>query len=202
MAAGRGLDLWAFTLVTPHAVYPPPTIGHIRLQLWSDIAYGARGLQYFTFATPGGTDFVWGSGLVDKDGRPGPAYSLAREANAEIRRVESLILRWKSVAVCHSEPLPEGTRGLTGEGPVFSATGAPLVIGIFSDGPERYVVCVNRDYERARTAVIGFSPDVRQALEVVKNDRPPVRIVWPVSQTERISVLEFEPGGARIFRLK
>ncbi|MGZ7066025.1 MAG: hypothetical protein ACXVI6_06695, partial [Candidatus Aminicenantales bacterium] len=96
MAIERGLDLWAFTLVTPHAVYPPPTAGHIRLQLFSDIAYGAKGLQYFTFGTPGGTDYEWGSGLIGKDGRPGPAYPLAREINAEIRRIEGLVLRWKS----------------------------------------------------------------------------------------------------------
>jgi hypothetical protein len=79
MAMERGLDLWAFTLVTPHAVYPPPTAGHIRLQLFSDIVYGAKGLQYFTFGTPGGTDYAWGSGLIGKDGRPGPAYPPARE---------------------------------------------------------------------------------------------------------------------------
>jgi hypothetical protein len=154
MAMERGLDLWAFTLVTPHAVYPPPAIGHIRLQLWSDIAYGAKALQYFTFVTPGGTDFDWGSGLVDKQGRPGPAYPLARQANAEVRRVEGLILRWKSAGVFHSEPVPEGARQLPGDGPVVSTSGAPLVVGVFSDGAARYVLFVNRDYEKPRTAVV------------------------------------------------
>jgi len=202
MAMERGLDLWAFTLVTPHAVYPPPTLGHIRLQLWSDIAYGAKALQYFTFGTPGGTDFDWGSGLVDKQGRPGPAYPLARQANAEIRRCEGLILRWRSVGVYHSEPLPEGTRPLPGDGPVLAVSGAPLVVGLFSDGPEKYVVFVNRDYENPRTAVIRFGDNVLQAREVVKDDRPPARFAWPADQTDRICVLTFEPGAARIFRLK
>jgi hypothetical protein len=202
MALERGLDLWAFTLVTPHAVYPPPTIGHIRLQLWSDIAYGAKGLQYFTFATPGGTDYNWGSGLIDKQGRPGPAYPLARVVNAEIRRVEGLILRWKSVAVFHSEPLPEGTNALAGEGPVSAVSGAPLVIGVFSDGPVRYVLFVNRDYENPRTAVVRFSPDAKEAREVAKDARPPARFSWPTKQNEHVCALDFEPGDARIFRLK
>ena len=202
MAMEHGLDLWAFTLVTPHAVYPSPTIGHIRFQLWSDIAYGARALQYFTFVTPGGTDFDWGSGLVDKQGRPGPAYPLAREANAEVRQVEGLILKWKSVGVYHSEPVPEGARPLAGDGPVVSASGAPLVVGIFRDGAARYVVFVNRDYENARTAVVRFSRDVNEAREVAKNAGPPVRLSWPADQDDRPSVLSFEPGAARVFRIK
>jgi hypothetical protein len=202
MAMERGLDLWAFTLVTPHAVYPPPTLGHIRLQLWSDIAYGAKALQYFTFVTPGGTDFDWGGGLVDKQGRPGPAYPLAREANAEVRRVEGLILRWKSVGVSQSEPLPEGTRPLAGDGPVVSATGAPLVVGFFSDGAARYVLFVNRDYENPRTAIVRFSPDTKEACEVSKDARAPARFAWPSKQNERVCALDFEPGAARIFRVR
>lgn len=202
MAAERGLDVWAFTLVTPHAVYPPPTLGHIRLQLWSDIAYGAKGLQYFTFATPGGTDYDWGTGLVDKQGRAGPAFPLARQVNAEIRRLEGLILKWKSLAVYHSEPIPDGARPLAGDGPVVSASGAPLVIGVFADGAVRYVLLVNRDYEQARTAVIRFAANVREAREVAKTDRPPLRLVWPQDQTERTCVLAFEPGDARIFELR
>jgi len=202
MAMERGLDLWAFTLVTPHAAYLAPTAGHIRLQLFSDIAYGAKGLQYFTFGTPGGTDYNWGSGLIGKDGRPGPAYPLAREVNAEIRRIEGLVLRWKSVAVYHSDPVPDGARPLAAEGPIIGITGAPLVVGVFSDGPAKYVMFVNRDYEKPRTAVIRFAPDVREALEVAKDSHSPARMAWSGDQGERVSVLEFAPGDARIFRVK
>jgi len=201
-ALERGLDFWAFTLSVPHAVYPQPDAGHLRLQLWSDIAYGAKGLQYFTFATPTGTDYDWGIGLMDKQGRPGPAYAAAREVNAEIRRAQDLILRWKSVAVYHSQPVPDGARPLSGEGPVLSAEGAPLVIGVFADGPARYVVFVNRDYEKERTAVVRFPADVREAREVETSRFAPARIAWPDGQDERVCVLEFGPGAARIFRLK
>jgi hypothetical protein len=202
MALERGLDLWAFTLATPHAVYPPPTLGHIRLQLWSDIAYGAKALQYFTFGTPGGTDYDWGSGLMSKDGRPGPAYALARQANAEIRRVEGLILKWTSVAVFHSEPVPVGTLPPAAGGPVTRVSGAPLVIGIFSSGREHYVLLVNRDYANPRTAVVRFASDVREAREIAKRDQPPACLAWPADGSERTAVLAFEPGDARIFLLR
>jgi hypothetical protein len=202
MAMERGLDLWAFTLVTPHAVYPPPAEGHVRLQIFSDIVYGSKGLQYFTFGTPGGTDYDWGSGLIGKNGRPGPAYSLAREVNAEIRRIEALVLRWKPLAVYHSEPVPEGARPLAPEGHVIGITGAPLIVGVFSDGPATYVMFVNRDYERPRTAIVHFAAVAQEAQEIAKNNRPQVRLAWPAVQGERVCVLEFGAGDARIFRLK
>lgn len=202
MAMERGLDFWAFTLVTPHAVYPPPSAGHIRLQLFSDIAYGAKGLQYFTFATPGGTDYNWGSGLIDKEGRPGPAYALAREINAEIRRIEGLILRWHSLAVYHSEPVPEGARPLAGEGHIAGVSGAPLVIGVFSDGPATYIMFVSRDYLKPRTAVVRFAADVRGVWEVNKSGAAPMHLSWPADQSEHVCVIELAAGDARIIRLK
>lgn len=207
-ALANGLDFWAFTLCTPHVVYPPPTAAHIRLQLFSDIAYGAKGLQYFTYGTPGGSD-EFGVGLVDREGRPGPAYSLACEVNAEIRRIEDLVLRWTSLAVFHSEPVPEGAHAIPAGGIVTGVSGAPLVMGIFtdrlaasSDKPAVYVMFVNRDYERPRTAVVSFGPAVRGAVEVDKGARPPSRFAWPAGSSSPTCVLDFAPGDARIFRLK
>jgi hypothetical protein len=202
MALERGLDLWAFTLVTPHAVYPPPAAGHIRLQLWSDIAYGAKALQYFTFVTPGGTDYAWGSGLVDKSGRPGPAYAMAREINGEIRLIESLILRWKSVTVYHTGPLPPGTRGPGAGDPVLAAEGAPLLVALLADGPALYLVLVNEDYERPGSTVLRLAPDVREVREVAVRARPAVRLSWPAGSGEHVCRLEFDPGEARVFRLR
>ena len=45
-----GKPLWAFTLLTPHSgAYAQPTIGGLRLQAFSDLAYGAQAIQHFTF---------------------------------------------------------------------------------------------------------------------------------------------------------
>ncbi len=200
-ALAAGLDLWAFTLCTPHMVYPAPTAGHMRLQLFSDIAYGAKGLQYFTYGTPGGSG-EFGVGLIDREGKPGPAYPLAREVNAEVRRIEDLVLRWTSAAVYHSTPVPEGARGLPADAAVTGVSGAPLVVGIFRDGAATYVMFVNRDYESARTAVVSFAPGIRGAAEIAKSSLPGVRFAWPADSSAGTCVLEFAPGDARIFRLK
>ncbi len=48
----HNLPFWTFALATPHTTsitYPTPTIEQLRLQLYTGLAYGSQGLQYFTF---------------------------------------------------------------------------------------------------------------------------------------------------------
>ena len=52
-----GKDFWAFALATKHGPYPVPTRASLRLQLYSNLVYGAQGLQYFTYWTPAGDSF-------------------------------------------------------------------------------------------------------------------------------------------------
>ena len=44
------IPFWAFTCSVRHGDYPTPTEGHIQFQLMNTLAYGAKGLQYFTYA--------------------------------------------------------------------------------------------------------------------------------------------------------
>lgn len=55
-ARHEGKPFWAFALATAHrlndggyTIYPIPTMGHLRLQMYSNLAYGAQLLQYFTY---------------------------------------------------------------------------------------------------------------------------------------------------------
>jgi len=36
----------------PHIVYPQPEMSHLRIQAYTNLAYGAQGLEYFTYQTP------------------------------------------------------------------------------------------------------------------------------------------------------
>lgn len=200
-AAAHGIPFWAFTLSVGHAVYPTPAEGHIRLQLFSDIAYGAKGLEYFTFATPLGTDYDWKPALIDPQGTETPTFALARTINREIQNLGPLILRWTSEAVFHSEPFPEGTSPLPADGPVRAVRNAPVVIGLFKDGRDELVMIVNRDYENARLAVLDFAPEIRGLSEVAKGGTPPIGVAWGNGDAAGTAAWLLPPGDTRIFRL-
>ena len=66
-----GKDFWAFAMATKHWKYPHPTLATLRLQMFSDLAYGAQGLQYFTYWTPVNSEgFDYEFGPIGLDGRP------------------------------------------------------------------------------------------------------------------------------------
>jgi hypothetical protein len=201
MAEKFGLPFWAFTLVTAHAVYPPPTAAHIRLQLFSDLAYGAKGLQYFTYGTPTGSDFEWKYGLIDPQGKPTLAYEFASEINQQVRQVAPLVAGWKSEAVYHSDPVPKGCRPLASDGLVQKVQSCPMVIGIFNLAGDTYVMFVNRDYESDRMAMIRFALKVKRLIEVVKDSSVPTQIGWSLDEKEKTSALKFRAGDARIFKV-
>jgi len=178
------LPLWAFTNSVPHWSYPPPTEGHIRFQLMCLLAYGAKGLQYFTYAHD--------QALIDTNGAPTPTWTMARKVNAEVRRLWKKLKTLRSIGVFHTGPLWPGTRppmptpmqiwGAEHAGTLFTCKGDPAVIGLFDDTEgQMYALVVNRNPS---------APGVVSMREPEINDAVPWQ--WTT----------LPPGGACLFKLE
>ena len=50
MARASGLECYALSVA--YGDHPVATSGQLRLQVYSDLAYGAQAIQYFTYWTP------------------------------------------------------------------------------------------------------------------------------------------------------
>ena len=158
------VPLWAFTCSVPHWSYPVPTEGHIRFQLMCDLAYGARGLQYFTY---------WGDAALEGPRGTTPTWDIARRVNAEIHALWKKMKRLRFVGARHTGPIWMGTRppelwpveqwGMDHLGPKFKCVGDPAALGLFDD-PEgnMYVLAVNRN--PVGGASISFDPSLDDAV--------------------------------------
>lgn len=159
------IPLWAFTCSVPHWSYPTPTEGHIRFQLMCDLAYGARGLQYFTY---------WGDeALVRSDGTPTPTWALAKKVNADLHALWKKLRPLRSIGVHHTGPLWPGVTppmltpieawGMDHLGAKFHCVGDPAVLGLFDDSHgNMYILAVNRN--PVRSASISFDPSLDDAV--------------------------------------
>jgi len=140
---------WAFALCSAHWSYPPPALCHLRFQQFCNLAYGAQGLQYFTYITldyPGWT----APGPVGLDGKPTWVHGLVKQVNREIRSVEWVFLGSEVLSIGHSgKNIPQGTRAYEPAGPIKSVemSGQGAVVSVLSQGKRRFLVIVNRDYE-------------------------------------------------------
>ena len=190
------VPFWAFTLVTPVFSYPTPTEGHLRFQLYSCLAYGARGLQYFTYCPVAPVD-----GIIDNDGNRQPQYELAKKINREIQHLGPLLLQLTSTAIRHTSPQPAGTTWLyEGHGGLKSCLGAPALLGFF-DGPEdgNYVMVVNRDPMKAAELTLTFDKDVAAVHEVDRSQ--PGAILRPLEMDEGKVTLNLSDGDGRLLKI-
>jgi len=86
---------WAYILCVPHFIYPMPTLGHLRLQCYANLAYGAQGIQYFAYATPEQyNQYDFHDGPLLRNGKKSGTYKLVKKMNAELKPVASLF--WQS----------------------------------------------------------------------------------------------------------
>lgn len=143
---------WAFALSTEHFAYPPATVPQLRLQVFSNLAYGAQGIEYFTYWQPG--DKIFRQAPIDQKGNRTPAYDHVKQVNAEVQGLAGVFFGSHVLAVGHTgEKIPQGTRRYEPQPPVKGVTtgsgGAVVSLLESSDGARRFLVIVNRDVTAA-----------------------------------------------------
>ena len=149
-AAARrsGKPVWAFALSCPHAVYPTPTTAHLRVQVYSNLAYGAQVIQYFTYWAPEPTEFNFHDAPITADGKRTPTYDLVKQMNGEIQALRGVFLGARVLSLGHTgEKLPRATQTYRPVAPVKAVKtgGQEAVVSHLANGGRRFLVIVNRD---------------------------------------------------------
>ncbi len=162
------LPFWGFPLVNPHWTYFTPSEMDIRFQVYSLLAYGAKGLWYFTYDTTEGG--ISGpnlegaeieSALVNKDGSVTSRYSIVQRINAEVKALGPTLLGLTSVGIHHldkpklpgthyledpKETLPLSRDPLPQDGYLTKVTGGRPLVGLFEDGEgSEYFLVMNKN---------------------------------------------------------
>lgn len=97
-----GKPFWAYILCVPHGPYPMPTLAHLRLQCYVNLAYGAQAISYFSYATPEPTkSYDFHDGPLLRNGKKGKTYKVVKKMNAELKPVASLFWQSKVTGIEH-----------------------------------------------------------------------------------------------------
>lgn len=85
-AKRRGIPFWAFAascwINLEALVRERPNQHNLKLQIYTNLAYGAQTVEYFTIQDYGGTDFA----PITRDGEWTRAYDYLKEANLEMQK--------------------------------------------------------------------------------------------------------------------
>jgi len=170
-----GVPFWAFALTIGHQRYRRPSESDLRWQHYSNLAYGAKGLWYFTYWGP--TDWKrWDTrAIVDpRDGSRTELYDWVKALNHAVLDMGTILLGLTSVDVVHTAP-PVGQRTFKrGKTWIADMRARDALLGSFTDpSGTPYAIVVNKLHgpgksarDAADTIELRFSEDV-SAVEAV-----------------------------------
>jgi hypothetical protein len=194
-AAARkaGKPFWAFALSVAHGPYPLPTAAQLRLQVYSDLAYGAQGIQYFTYWTPYDTIWKFNNGPINLEGKRTVVYDRIKLVNNEIKNLSGVFLGASVISVAHTgSKIPSGTKplgDLPGPVKVLKTEGAGAVVSVLENGANSFLVVVNRDFRNPMKLSVECDAKVKKVLKdgsVVQADA-------------YMSTMEIDPGDVAIY---
>jgi len=193
-AAKVSKPFWAFALTVAHGPYPIPTIPALRMQIYSDLAYGAQGIQYFTYQTPPDPQWDFNNAPITKEMKRNQVYDMVKLMNQEIKALSPVFLGAKVVSLAHTgKNIPTGTKQLSAlPAPIKSVEteGLGAVVSHLKNGNDEYLVVVNRDMVKTMKLTVKSDPQVKKVLKDGK-------IVPASTYMDTIMV---EPGDVQIFK--
>jgi hypothetical protein len=196
-----GIPTWVYIQSVKFQNRVVPTEAQLRWQVNISLAYGAKGILYFTYWTPEearGENFA--SAIITPDGQRTPLYDAATRVNREWltpvgRQLKPLV----SVSTTHANdnPLPPGTEAFTPNDHVTSIEGGPVVVGQFhtpTDDGTRWVLVANRSDRADTTATVTFGPAATRTEQFRAESADYAGVTGPVS-------VQLAAGDATLFRL-
>lgn len=192
-AQKAGKSFWAFALAVSHGPYPVPTLAQLRLEVFSNLAYGAQGIQYFTYWTPTDTHWNFHHGPIVPEGKRTEVYDRIKQVNAEIKGLSGVFLGAKVISIAHTgDTIPYGTKRLDAlPSPIqsLSTKGTGAVVSLLQKGSHTFLVIVNRDFIHPMELNIHCDPQVKRVLKDGSL----------VPANAYLDTLEVEPGDVMIY---
>jgi len=150
--------LWIVVLSGWWQHFRTPTDAELRWQAYGALAYGIRGIAYFTY-WPVKDDYA---AVVDYTGAPQPMYDSIKRLNLELSVLGPRLAPMRSVGVYHvGQEIPVGCQRLPDDSWLAAPGNPPLAIGLFEGtGGSKHVLVMNRNCLQAETATLRFPPNV------------------------------------------
>lgn len=138
------LPFMQIVLANAHFNYADPTDAGLRFQAYTTLAYGARGIGYFTYQAPERGNYR--ASPIDQFGNKTATWPMLQNVNLQVQTLALTLRHLHSVNVFHHPSVPPGCKSLEDSEFMASLTGTgPFVVGEFSsESRVPYVLVVNR----------------------------------------------------------
>ena len=205
-AALRGdVPAWVFIQTLAYNGHREPTAAELLWQVNISLAYGAKGIQYFTYWTPeAARGEGFGPALITVDGKRTSRYYAAQKINTTwLHQVGRELKPLVSETVVHANesPLPNSAVGFTPTDLVTGISGQSVVVGTFRSRDaavkDRWLLVANRSHSASAKATVSVNPDKVYGVEVFQ----PISKKFGGARGSGVPV-NLAPGAATLLQLK
>lgn len=161
------LEFWNIVLAVAHFNYREPTAADLQFEAYTTLAYGGRGLAYFTYFAPAVGNYR--GAAIDQFGNETPTWRNLQNINLQIQKLAPTLLQLETDDVYHIGAIPPHCKGPPTNSLVTAIPGGTFLVGEFShkDG-SRYVMIVNKDVAKSHPC----SPQFRKPLHRLRHVSP------------------------------
>lgn len=167
------IPFWAFACSVKYSEgVPAPKLEHLKFEVFSALAFGAQGIEYFTYTTPrrehGGNHYSYAP--LDNNQNRTKTYDYVKEVNTRLRSVEGYFTDAKvkyigalggsleGISTYQMKELPKGI--------VSVLTSNTLLASWMQNSKSSIFVLVNTDLNKKSTVTI----DVDTSIRKISND--------------------------------
>lgn len=197
-----GIPFWSWVLLVEHGPYRGLDPGELRWQVSHLLAYGARGIGYFTYWTPDpDPTWNWKPAVIDNDGTRSPWYDVLVAFNPGVRAAGETLVGLVWLSTQHAGSVPRGGTAFAPDDWIRAVEGRAAIGRFAGAAGARYMLVANSDSLAAATVVLAL-PRTRRAWRLGDaadswSEAPAVPEVGGV----RILVA-LESGGFALLRLE
>lgn len=196
-----GIPFWNFFNIMPFGPHLDPTEAQVRWQIYTSLAYGAKGVLYFCYYTPSGPEFPKGGAIISQDDTKTRHYDEAKRINAELKHLGPTLMKATSKSIYRITPEDKPDTILR-DTVIKSISEGNYLIGTFNLSDGREAVLIN-NYSHCYSSwpTVEFDRPMSRVSEIDKStgeERPP-KDDSPDMEGLQVSL---DSGDGRLFVLK
>jgi len=199
----KGIPYWNFFNSMPYGPHYDPSEHSLRWQIFTTLAYGARGILYFCYWTPRGGEFPKGGAIITAEGRKTRHYEQAKRLNTAVKALGPTLMKLTSEKVVRVKPGDDAAAALAGT-PVTGLDYGPqgdFLVGVFRHADGRRAVLLNNyDFLYTSWPTVTFDVDPAQVLEVSQETGAETPVLDDSPDMPGLQV-SLDAGAGRLFLL-
>jgi hypothetical protein len=158
-----GIPFWNVVLGNTHFLYAEPSDATLAIQVYSTLAYGGKGIGYFTHYAPQVGNYRLAP--IDRFGFRTKTWNMMRNINLQIHSLVPAYGKLKSVNVFHTGTIPRDGQGIESARFIESVSDGSLLVGEFVDPDGKpYALVVNKNVHSSIPLGIQFKDKGRIML--------------------------------------